>query len=42
MPKEIDRGWLYAKAIPIEAQCLYRKTMELSLEGQTGMALNYF
>jgi tetratricopeptide (TPR) repeat protein len=35
-------GWLYAKAIPIEAQYLYRKAMELSLQGQTGMALNYF
>jgi tetratricopeptide (TPR) repeat protein len=34
--------WLYEKAIPIEARCLYRKAMELSLEGQTGMALNYF
>ena len=34
--------WLYAKAIPIEAQYLYRKAMELSLKGQTGMALNYY
>ena len=34
--------WLYAKAIPIEAQYLYRKAMELSEQGQTGMALNYF
>jgi tetratricopeptide (TPR) repeat protein len=34
--------WLYAKAIPIEAQYLYRKAMEMSLQGQTGMALNYF
>ncbi len=34
--------WLYAKAIPIEAQYLYRKARELSLQGQTGMALNYF
>ena len=33
--------WLYAKAIPIEAQYLYRKAMELSLKGQTEMALNY-
>lgn len=34
--------WLNAKAIPLEAQCLYRKARELSLEGKTGMALNYF
>ena len=34
--------WLYAKAIPIEAQYLYRKAMELSQQGQTGMALNYY
>jgi tetratricopeptide (TPR) repeat protein len=34
--------WLYAKAIPIEAQYLYRKATELSLRGQTGMALNYY
>ena len=33
--------WLYAKAIPIEAQYLYRKAMVLSEQGQTGMALNY-
>lgn len=35
-------GWLYAKAIPIEAQYLYRKAMELSLQGQMGMALTYY
>ena len=34
--------WLYAKAIPIEAQYLYRKARELAEQGQTGMALNYF
>jgi tetratricopeptide (TPR) repeat protein len=34
--------WLYAKAIPIEAQYLYRKARELSEQGQTGMALNYY
>ena len=34
--------WLYAKAIPIEAQYLYRKAMELSVQGQIGMALTYF
>ena len=35
-------GWLYAKAIPIEAQYLYRKAMELSVQRQTSMALTYF
>jgi len=39
--KGIHVEWLYAKAIPIEAQYLYRKAMELSLRGQTEMALNY-
>lgn len=34
--------WLYAKAIPIEAQYLYRKARELSLQGQTALALNYY
>lgn len=34
--------WLYAKAIPIEAQYLYRKAQELAGQGKTGMALNYF
>ena len=34
--------WLYAKAIPIEAQYLYRKARELSENGQPGMALNYY
>ena len=33
--------WLYAKAIPIEAQYLYRKAMELSGKGQPAVALNY-
>lgn len=42
MQKGIDREWLYAKAIPIEAQYLYRKARELSEQGQTGMALNYY
>ena len=42
MQKGIDMEWLYAKAIPIEAQYLYRKAMELSLQGQTGPALNYY
>jgi len=35
-------GWLYAKAIPIEAQYLYRKAMELSAQGQMALALNYY
>jgi tetratricopeptide (TPR) repeat protein len=34
--------WLYAKAIPIEAQYLYRKARELSLQGKTSLALNYY
>jgi tetratricopeptide (TPR) repeat protein len=34
--------WLYTKAIPIEAQYLYRKAMELSLRGQIDIALSYF
>ena len=42
MQKGIRVEWLYAKAIPIEAQYLYRKAMELSLRGQTEMALHYF
>jgi tetratricopeptide (TPR) repeat protein len=40
--KGIDMEWLYTKAIPIEAQYLYRKARELSQQGQTGMALNYY
>jgi tetratricopeptide (TPR) repeat protein len=42
MQKGIDMEWLYSKAIPIEAQYLYRKAMELSHKGQSGMALNYY
>ena len=42
MQKGIDMEWLYAKAIPIEAQYLYRKARELSEQGQTEMALNYY
>ncbi|RPI40329.1 MAG: tetratricopeptide repeat protein [Methanoregulaceae archaeon] len=42
MQKGIHVEWLYAKAIPIEAQYLYRKAMELLLRGQPGMALHYF
>jgi tetratricopeptide (TPR) repeat protein len=34
--------WLYTKAIPIEAQYLYRKARELSLAGQTSAAMKYF
>jgi tetratricopeptide (TPR) repeat protein len=33
--------WQHANAIPIEAQYLYRKAMELSRQGQTGTALNF-
>jgi tetratricopeptide (TPR) repeat protein len=39
--KGIDMEWLYTKAIPIEAQYLYRKAMEFSARGQTCAALNY-
>jgi len=34
--------WLYEKAIPIEAQYLYRKARELAEQGQTALALSYF
>lgn len=34
--------WLYAKAIPIEAQYLYRKASELCHQGQMDVALQYF
>jgi tetratricopeptide (TPR) repeat protein len=34
--------WLYSKAIPIEAQYLYRKAREPAEQGQPGMALDYF
>jgi tetratricopeptide (TPR) repeat protein len=40
--KGIDMEWLYAKAIPIEAQYLYRKARELSEQGQPALALNYY
>jgi len=40
--KGIRMEWLYSEAIPIEAQYLYRKAMELSHRGQSGMALNYY
>lgn len=40
--KGMSMEWLYAKAIPIEAQYLYRKARELARQGQTGMALSYF
>jgi tetratricopeptide (TPR) repeat protein len=39
--KGIRMEWLYTKAIPIEAQYLYRKAMEFSARGQTCIALNY-
>jgi len=34
--------WLCTIGIPIEAQHLYRKARELSVEGQTGRALEYY
>ena len=39
--KGIRMEWLYTKAIPIEAQYLYRKAMEFSARGQTCKALDY-
>ena len=42
MQQGIDMEWQYAKAIPIEAQYLYRKARELSQQGQTRTALNYY
>jgi tetratricopeptide (TPR) repeat protein len=33
--------WLYARGIPIEAQYLYRKAMEMSKLGKTELALRY-
>jgi len=40
--KGIDVEWLYEKAIPIEAQYLYRKARELAERGQISPALDYF
>jgi len=34
--------WLYAKGIPIEAQFLYRKALDLSHQGNDEGALRYF
>jgi len=34
--------WLYAKGIPIEAQYLYRKALDLSRKGRYDEALKYF
>ncbi|MCK9632123.1 MAG: tetratricopeptide repeat protein [Methanoregula sp.] len=34
--------WLYAKGIPIEAQILYRKALDLSHRGDDESALKYF
>ncbi len=35
-------NWIYAKGIPIEAQYLYRKGLEMSAYGQPEKALLYF
>jgi len=34
--------WIYAKGIPIEAQILYRKALNLSNRGDDETALKYF
>jgi tetratricopeptide (TPR) repeat protein len=34
--------WLYAKGIPIEAQYLYRKALEMSHQGKDAEALKYY
>jgi tetratricopeptide (TPR) repeat protein len=35
-------GWLYAKGIPIEAQYLYQKALDISHKGRDEVALRYF
>lgn len=34
--------WLYSKGIPIEAQYLYRKALEMEDQGKDATALKYF
>jgi tetratricopeptide (TPR) repeat protein len=34
--------WLYSKGIPIEAQFLYRKALEMSTQGKDATALKYY
>jgi tetratricopeptide (TPR) repeat protein len=34
--------WLYSKGIPIEAQYLYRKAMEMAGQGKDATALKYY
>ena len=34
--------WVYSREIPIEAQYLYRKALELSKRGKNEAALRYF
>jgi tetratricopeptide (TPR) repeat protein len=34
--------WLFAKGIPIEAQFLYQKALDLSHQGRDDVALKYF
>ena len=35
-------GWLYARGIPIEAQYLYQKALDMSHKGEDEIALKYF
>jgi tetratricopeptide (TPR) repeat protein len=35
-------GWLYARGIPIEAQYLYQKALDMSRKGKDEVALKYF
>ncbi len=35
-------GWLYARGIPIEAQYLYQKALDMSRKGRDEIALKYF
>jgi len=35
-------GWLYAKGIPIEAQYLYQKALDMAHKGRDEVALRYF
>jgi len=39
--KAYRMDWLYTKGIPIEAQYLYRKGLEMSRQGKTEMAMKY-
>ncbi|MCK9581690.1 MAG: tetratricopeptide repeat protein [Methanoregula sp.] len=38
----VSMEWLYSKGIPIEAQYLYRKALEMEGQGKDTTALRYF